>query len=157
MNDSAVAFEAVSRVHVGLGVRDLEASVAFYRVLFGQEPTKTRPGYAKFEVAQPALNLSLNATTGGTAPSNPAAHFGIQVKSSDVVREMASRLRKAGLSTRSEERVECCYAVQTKVWAVDPDGNPWEVFVVLDNDAGRRQPSSGACCAESSLDAAAAR
>ena len=31
----------------------------------------------------------------------------------------------------------CCYAVQNKVWATDPDGNKWEVYVVLDNDAAQ--------------------
>ena len=26
---------------------------------------------------------------------------------------------------------DCCYALQDKVWVRDPDGNEWEVFVVL--------------------------
>jgi catechol 2,3-dioxygenase-like lactoylglutathione lyase family enzyme len=46
--------------HVALNVRNVEKSVAFYRKLFGIEPLKMRPGYAKFDVQNPSLNLSLN-------------------------------------------------------------------------------------------------
>jgi catechol 2,3-dioxygenase-like lactoylglutathione lyase family enzyme len=146
-HESAVQFETNSRIHMGLAVENLERSVAFYRTLFGQEPTKTRPGYAKFEVAQPPVNLALNEVGGDTGPNNPVAHFGIQVKSTQAVQEVADRLKQAGLETAVEDNVTCCYAVQNKVWANDPDGNKWEVYVVLDNDASQHH-SSSACCAD---------
>lgn len=146
--ESAVQFDTDSRIHMGLAVKNLEQSVAFYRTLLGQEPTKTRPGYAKFEVAEPPVNLSLNAYDGETGPHNAVAHFGIQVKSTEAVRAMAERLEKAGLATRTEDNVTCCYAVQNKVWATDPDGNPWEVYVVLDNEAPKHRSSQSECCAD---------
>jgi catechol 2,3-dioxygenase-like lactoylglutathione lyase family enzyme len=142
---SAVEFQTNSRIHMGLAVKQLEQSVAFYRTMFGQEPTKTRPHYAKFEVAEPPVNLSLNEVAGNTAPSNVIAHFGIQVKSTDAVEEVAERLANAGIATEIEENVTCCYAVQNKVWATDPDGNKWEAYVILDNDAGQHA-SGNACC-----------
>ncbi len=145
-HESAVHFETNSRIHMGLAVKSLERSVAFYRTLFGQEPTKTRPGYAKFEVAEPPVNLALNEVGGATGPNNPVAHFGIQVKSSAAVLEVAESLKGAGLDTRAEENVTCCYAVQNKVWATDPDGNKWEVYVVLDNDGAHHHSSQDACC-----------
>ncbi len=145
-NESAVHFATHSRIHLGLAVKDLATSVAFYRVLFGQEPTKTRPGYAKFEVAEPPVNLSLSEVGGETAPSNPVAHFGIQVKSTEAVQGVADRLAQAGLATKAEENVTCCYAVQTKVWAADPDGNKWETYVLLDNNAPHRASPQGDCC-----------
>ena len=40
----------------------------------------------------------------------------------------------AGLTTFSEEEVACCYATQDKVWATDPDGHAWEIYVLLDDD-----------------------
>ena len=46
-----------------------------------------------------------------------------------------ARMTSAGFGTESEEGVTCCYAVQDKVWAIDPDGHRWEVFVVTGADA----------------------
>lgn len=146
--ESAVQFQTESRIHMGLAVKNLEQSVAFYRVLFGQEPTKIRPGYAKFEVAEPPVNLSLNNVGGETGPNNPVAHFGIQVKSTEAVQAVADRLEQAGLKTRAEENVTCCYAVQNKVWSADPDGNQWEVYVVLDNEGAHRHSSQSGCCVD---------
>jgi catechol 2,3-dioxygenase-like lactoylglutathione lyase family enzyme len=145
-NDSAVRFETESRAHIGLAVTDLDQSIRFYAILLGQEPTKMRPGYAKFETAEPPLNLALNATSGPTGPNNPVAHFGIQVKSTAAVKCIVERLAAAEVPSRVEEGVTCCYAVQNKVWATDPDGNQWEVFVVLDNNGAQHASSSDACC-----------
>jgi catechol 2,3-dioxygenase-like lactoylglutathione lyase family enzyme len=147
-NESAVQFETERRIHMGLAVQSLERSTAFYTTLFGQEPTKTRPHYAKFEVAQPPVNLSLNEVGGVTGPNNSVAHFGIQVKSTDAVRVVADRLKEAGLEISIEENVTCCYAVQDKVWATDPDGNKWEVYVVLDNDGVQHQSTQSECCSD---------
>jgi catechol 2,3-dioxygenase-like lactoylglutathione lyase family enzyme len=146
--ESAVQFETESRVHLGLAVKDLKRSVAFYRALFGQEPAKTRLRYAKFEVAEPPVNLSLNEVGGVTGPNNPVAHFGIQVKSTEAVGAIAERLARAGWPTRQENNVTCCYAVANKVWTADPDGNKWEVYVVLDNNGAHHHASQGACCPE---------
>jgi catechol 2,3-dioxygenase-like lactoylglutathione lyase family enzyme len=145
-HESAVQFQTESRIHMGLAVQSLERALAFYRTLFGQEPTKTRPGYAKFEVAEPPVNLALNEVGGTTGPNNPVAHFGIQVKSSAAVRQVADRLKDAGLAIQVEESVTCCYAVQDKVWATDPDGNKWEVYVVFDNDGAHHHSAPSTCC-----------
>ena len=145
---SAVQFETTSRIHIALAVKDLERSLGFYRTLLGQEPTKTRLRYARFEVAQPPVNLSLNEVGGKTGPNNPVAHFGIQVKSTGAVSQANERLIDAGIATETEERVTCCYAVQHKVWAADPEGNKWEVYVVLDDQAGHHDTSKGNCCPE---------
>ncbi len=143
---SAVQFETTSRIHMGLAVKDLEKSIAFYTSLLGQPPTKIRSRYAKFEVAEPPVNLSLNEVGGATGQNNPVAHFGIQVKSSETVERIADRLHQAGLKTRIEENVTCCYAVQDKVWVSDPDGNNWEVYVVLNNDSQQNASSESSCC-----------
>lgn len=149
---SAVQFETESRIHMCLAVKSLEKSIAFYTSLLGQFPTKTRPRYAKFEVAEPSVNLSLNEVGGETGPNNLIAHFGIQVKSSEAVKMIADRLQQAGLETRGEENVTCCYAVQDKVWAVDPDGHKWEVFVVLEADAKDDLYAKSGCCGPELVD-----
>ena len=119
---------------MALAVSNLEQSKAFYRSLFGQGPTKERPRYAKFEVAEPPVNLAINEADVFTAPSNAVAHFGVQLKSTAAVHEIADRLAKDGFETEPEDHVTCCYAVQNKVWATDPDGNKWEVYVLLDDN-----------------------
>ena len=131
---SAVEFATPTRVHISLSVRDTARSATFYRHLFAQEPTKVRPGYAKFEVADPPVNLTLNTDAKRQTRPGPSAHFGVQVKSTETVARIASRLQAAGLNPRLEDAVSCCYAVQDKAWVTDPDGNAWEIFVVLDAD-----------------------
>lgn len=143
---SAVEFATNTRIHIALAVKDLERAISFYSVVFGQVPSKLRPGYAKFEVVEPPVNLSLNHVAGATGPSHPVAHYGIQVKSTDEVLRMKDRVAAAGLAIKAEENVTCCYAVQDKIWLADPDGNKWEVFVVLDNEASQHMSSSGSCC-----------
>jgi catechol 2,3-dioxygenase-like lactoylglutathione lyase family enzyme len=147
-NESIAPFETESRIHMGLAVTNLDRSVAFYTRLFGQGPTKTRPHYAKFEVAEPSVNLALNEVGGATGPNNPVAHFGIQVKSTAAVGTVAERWREAGLETTAEKKVTCCYAVQDKVWTTDPDGNPWEVYVVLDPEGKQHLSRQVECCSD---------
>ena len=142
---SAVQFATAARLHVSLEAADVEKSAQFYAVLFGQPPSKVRPGYVKFEVEASPVNLSLNQTA-GAARTRGVSHFGVQVKSTDAVAAMKQRFDEAGIPVRVEDSVTCCYAVQDKVWASDPDGNAWEVFVTLDNDAaGPEDPTAGCC------------
>ena len=81
---------------------------------------------------------------------NALTHYGVQVKSTEDVQDAISRLAHAGLETAVEEKITCCYAVQDKVWVTDPDGNRWEVFVVLDADANQRKDAGSSCCATDS-------
>ena len=73
------------RIHMGLAVRDIEASIRFYETLFGEPPVKVRPGYAKFEPAELALNLALNAVE-ETPSTSRVSHFGVQVDTPSAVR-----------------------------------------------------------------------
>jgi catechol 2,3-dioxygenase-like lactoylglutathione lyase family enzyme len=130
-----------------LHVRDLARSVEFYRKLFAAEPVKLRPGYAKFDLAQPALNFTLNESPSNTPTPGSLSHLGIQVASTGQVLEIRDRWSRAGLDTRDEMQTECCYALQDKTWARDPDGNEWEAFTVLEDILPEKTPSSVSCCA----------
>ena len=148
-DQSAASFAGAQRIHVALAVKDLAASVSFYQTLLGVPPTKHHAAYAKFEPAEPSVNLALNRHPQATGTSFPA-HFGIQVKSKDEVERMTARLHDAHVEdVRTEHETECCYAVQDKVWVTDPDGNGWEVFVTLD-DAPQYPEDDGSveesCC-----------
>ena len=144
MSEDAVP---ATRIHVALPVSDIDRSVTFYRVLFNGNPTKLRAGFARFEVADPPLNLTLHARQGQIGPTSDASHFGIQVVSGEAVRLRARQLAEAGLTPRSEEQVTCCYAVQDKAWVSDPDGNEWEVFAVTNDNAPLYEKTkTDACC-----------
>jgi len=117
------------KVHVALNVNDVDESVKFYNAMFGIEPVKHKPGYAKFDVAQPALNLTLNYT-GPVEGKGALNHLGVQVASTDEVLRAKTRLEQAGLATFDEMGTDCCYALQDKIWITDPNGYRWEFFVV---------------------------
>ena len=141
----------ILKPHLSLNVGDIDRSVAFYEKAFGVPATKRKAGYAKFDLAEPALNLAMHeADRSGVNVS----HFGIQVTTSEDVRQAKARFEAAGLQTRSEQDATCCYAVQDKVWVEDPDGNAWEVFVVK-QDAEVMKPEGNSCCAPMGLPEAA--
>lgn len=117
------------KAHLALNVKDVESSTAFYQKMFGLAPSKVRAGYAKFDVSNPPLNLTLNQVA--FEGKGALSHLGIQVTATDDVNAMRTRWEEQGLTPREEMQTTCCYALQDKAWVNDPDGNEWEVFVVL--------------------------
>ena len=137
------------KAHLAINVKDVDRSIQFYRNLFGIEPSKVRTGYAKFNVQNPPLNFTLNEV-----PFNERgalSHLGIQVASTQDVMATRERWQQAGLLPREEMQTSCCYAVQDKAWVTDPDGNEWEVFVVLEDNLPEKQQAETcdtvSCCA----------
>lgn len=131
------------KTHISLNVSNVENSIEFYRKMLGVAPFKVKPNYAKFDVANPPLNLTMNQVNferGGSL-----SHLGLQVESSAEVLEMGKRWQENGLITLEEMQTDCCYALQDKTWVQDPDGNRWEVFTVLENTEGKENAAS-ACC-----------
>jgi catechol 2,3-dioxygenase-like lactoylglutathione lyase family enzyme len=127
--------------HVSLNVRNVERSIDFYRRMLGIEPSKVRAGYAKFDVQDPPLNLALNEVP-NLQGAGALSHLGIQVASTDDVLAKRQQWIDAGLITRDEMQTDCCYARQDKSWVRDPDGNGWEVFVVLVDNLLETPPCS---------------
>jgi catechol 2,3-dioxygenase-like lactoylglutathione lyase family enzyme len=117
------------KLHLALNVNNLAESLAFYRALWGTEPVKLRTGYAKFDLSEPAVNLTLNEHP--VKEAGGINHLGIQVGSTEAVLAMRERLQGRGLLTEDEMQTDCCYALQDKIWLTDPNGYRWEVFVVL--------------------------
>jgi catechol 2,3-dioxygenase-like lactoylglutathione lyase family enzyme len=147
---------ATFKTHVALRVTDLDRSLAFYRAMLGAEPVKHKADYAKFELENPGLNLTLNLSP-GVETKGALSHLGIQVESAAAVKAAIARFQTAGLATFEEHNTDCCYALQDKVWVTDPDGTRWEIFVVTVADTTPDQnlgpvapmapPPKAACCA----------
>lgn len=133
----------MAKMHVSINVRDLARSLAFYQAFFGVAAHKIRPGYANFDLAEPPLKFALNERS--VAPeSGSLNHLGFQVATLAEVEAAKARLQQAGLATFDETDTVCCYARQDKIWAHDPDGNAWEVYVLTDDllDSNAGTPAS---------------
>jgi catechol 2,3-dioxygenase-like lactoylglutathione lyase family enzyme len=126
---------SLRKFHASLNVSDLDRSVAFYRVLLGKEPAKVRADYAKFELAEPPLVLSLIPGHGDAGGSGNLNHAGLRVRTAEELVEIQHRLEAAGFPTQREDGVECCYARQTKFWISDPDRALWEIYVFHEDTA----------------------
>lgn len=126
------------KAHLALNVHNVERSIEFYKKMLGIEPSKVRTGYAKFDVQNPPLNLTLNEHHFNERGA--LSHLGIQVAGTDDVLTVRQRWADAGLLTRDEMQTNCCYALQDKAWVLDPDGNEWEVFVVLQDNLAETDP-----------------
>jgi predicted enzyme related to lactoylglutathione lyase len=129
-----------SRVQLALNVTDIKQAVAFYEKLFQTAPAKREPGYANFSVADPPLKLVLIENAEATRLN----HLGVEVFDQAEVADAQRRLSDLGLPVVAEDNIDCCYAVQDKVWVTDPDGAPWETYVVLEHSDRKGQPA--ACC-----------
>jgi catechol 2,3-dioxygenase-like lactoylglutathione lyase family enzyme len=116
----------MKRLHVHVGVEDLDRSVAFYSTLFGAEPTVTKVDYAKWMLDDPRVNFAIST---GQHAEKGIEHLGIQVESSDELAEVYGRLKSADRPVLEEGATTCCYAKSEKSWIADPDGIVWEAFL----------------------------
>lgn len=134
----------MSRLQLALNVDNLEESIAFYRTLFNTEPTKVKPGYANFKVAEPPLKLILMEVPGKGGTVN---HLGIEVDSAAAVDAQEARLAEAGLTSLDERGTTCCYATQDKFWVEGtPNGERWEIYTVLADTEAFSAPSAAPTC-----------
>jgi lactoylglutathione lyase len=123
----------VSRIQLALNVSNLEESIDFYSRYFNATPAKVKPGYANFAIDEPPLKLILMQGDGVPGSIN---HLGVEVFSTDEVKEKADYLSSRGFPIDMEDETTCCYAVQDKVWVSGPDKTNWETYVVLSDAEG---------------------
>lgn len=132
------------KAHLALNVKDVETSIEFYKKMLGIEPSKVRTGYAKFDVQNPPLNLTLNQNV--FSGHGALSHMGIQVAATEDVIALREQWKERGLEPREEMQTTCCYALQDKAWVNDPDGNEWEVFTVLEDNLPEAKSNDATCC-----------
>ena len=114
----------MKRLHVHVGVNDLDHSVRFYSTLFGSDPTVLKSDYAKWMLEDPRVNFAISA---GNAHKG-VEHLGIQVESAGELEEVYDRLKAADRPVLDEGATTCCYAKSEKSWISDPQGVVWEAF-----------------------------
>lgn len=145
----------MNRLHVHIGVSDLDRSRAFYTALFGVEPTKHKPDYVQWKLDDPRINFAISASSADAVGVN---HLGVQSDDEDGLEALNARLVAAGATTTPEADATCCYANSNKHWAQDPDGVVWEAFHTLADaptfggtrpevaEAQAQAAGEGACC-----------
>ena len=115
----------MKRLHVHVGVEDLDRSIGFYSTLFGARPTVVKPDYAKWMLDDPRVNFAISS---GRDTARGIEHLGIQAEDGAELSEVYGRLKVAGRPVLEEGRTTCCYAQSEKSWVSDPDGVIWETF-----------------------------
>jgi catechol 2,3-dioxygenase-like lactoylglutathione lyase family enzyme len=141
------------KMHLNLATRDLDASVAFYRTLLLAEPAKHYTDYALFLTDEPGLELALDHNS--ATDVREGAHYGVVVERPEEVDAAIARLRAAGYPVDVESNETCCYAVQNKVWATDPDGRRWETYYVFAETEESDNEVTTCCKTESAVTGAA--
>jgi len=120
---------AQNTFHVALYVKDLDAAIARYTKVLGLEPAKVRHDYAKFEIADPPVILSLNV---GGDPGQ-VSHLGIRYPGTGDVASELARAKREGIELLEQKGTTCCYAKADKFWVRDADGMPWEMYTLLED------------------------
>jgi predicted enzyme related to lactoylglutathione lyase len=142
----------MKRMHVHVGVEDLDRSISFYSALFATQPAVVKSDYAKWMLDEPRVNFAIS--TRGKQPG--LDHLGIQVESQSELHEVYSRLRKAGGTVIEQGHTACCYSTSEKSWIDDPSGISWETFhttgesTVYGDGSGEREARVAhekSCCA----------
>ena len=78
----------MKRMHLHIGVEDLDESIRFYTALFGAAPIKTKPDYAKWLLDDPRVNFAIS-----TRAKKGVDHLGIQVDADTELAEVQERLK----------------------------------------------------------------
>jgi catechol 2,3-dioxygenase-like lactoylglutathione lyase family enzyme len=132
--------------HVALSVKDLPTAIEQYRKILGMEPAKVKPDYAKFEIADPPVILSLNL---GGEPGT-VSHLGIRYPGTGEVATELVRTKAQGVAVREQPGTTCCYAKADKFWVHDADGLGWEMYTLLEDAEVHSIVSTPeqACCAQ---------
>ena len=115
----------MKRLHVHVGVEDLDRSIRFYSTLFAAEPSVVKDDYAKWMLDDPRVNFAISQ---GNHVRNGIEHLGIQVESTGELSGVYDRLKAADRPVLDEGKTTCCYAKSEKSWIADPDGIVWEAF-----------------------------
>ena len=134
----------MKRMHLHVGVEDLDEAIRFYNAVFGAEPVKRKPNYAKWMLDEPRVNFAVSVRPRAVGLN----HLGIQVDEESELSEIRERVRQASLSAFEEGETVCCYARSDKSWVVDPAGIPWEAYRTMEDAEfyydlpGRMHPSA---------------
>jgi catechol 2,3-dioxygenase-like lactoylglutathione lyase family enzyme len=135
----------MKRLHIHVGVENIDEAVRFYSALFGAAPVKIRQDYAKWLLDDPRVNFAIS-----TRVTPGVDHLGIQAEDEDELMEVRERIKAARFGVFDEGETVCCYAKSDKSWVQDPSGVPWEAYRTMQDAQvfSSNVASDTACCAD---------
>lgn len=139
----------MKRFQFSVSVKDINASVRFYRTLFGVGPTVLKDDYAKWMLEDPRINFSISQSRKVSGVS----HIGLQADSMQEFEIIQSRLEDAQANTVDQSDAACCYTRSSRTWVRDPGGVARETFVThaqmthYGDDRAAAESSGSHCCA----------
>jgi len=140
----------MKRLHVHVGVENLDASIRFYGGLFGAPPSVRKSDYANWMVDDPRVNFAISQR-GGRVGVN---HLGLQAESAGELEAIRAQFAAADSAVVDEPAASCRYARSDKHWVFDPQGLAREGYRSMgeirhfDHDApdARDTPDANRCC-----------
>ena len=144
----------MKRLHIHIGVKDMDESIRFYSALFGESPSKQKDDYAKWMLDDPHVNFAISTRVG----TQGLDHMGIQVDHPTELEALRNQMSEANISTHSDGETTCCYAKSEKSWVQDPNGLAWEAYHTMEDvqifseNSQTSEPDSqktDACCTPS--------
>lgn len=140
--------EVFPRMHVSLYVNNLEETVQFYNLFFGQKPEKIKDKYTKYILNEPSLIISFIENP-DRVQSN-FGHLGFQVQTKEELHQKLEISKNQKIVSLEEIGTNCCFAEQDKFWVTDPSGIQWEVYYfhkdVEFNDPKYEDGMTAQCC-----------
>ena len=87
----------MKRMHLHIGVDNLDESIRFYTALFGVKPMKRKPDYAKWLLEDPHVNFAIS-----TRARKGLDHLGIQVDEETELTAVRERLKAKKVTILSQ-------------------------------------------------------
>lgn len=135
----------MKRMHIHVGVKNIDDSVRFYSALFGTQPVKLKPDYAKWMLDDPRINFAISTR----AEKMGVDHLGLQVDDASELQALRDQMSAANISTHDDGETTCCYAKSEKSWVEDPNGVAWEAYHTMEDAqifSAKEEAGTGACC-----------
>ena len=134
----------MKRMHIHVGVENIEQSVVFYNALFGEQPVKTKPDYAKWMLEDPRINFAISTRSG----MKGVDHLGIQADEAEELDAIRQQLEQSSIEALNTGEGVCCYARSEKSWVTDPAGIAWEAYHTMEDAQvfGSSADQNSSCC-----------
>ena len=91
----------MKRLHIHIAVNELAESINFYSTIFNAPPSVEHEDYAKWDLAEPAVNFAIS----NRGHSSGINHLGLQVDTEEELAEIAERLDHAEITSSRQEGI----------------------------------------------------